>query len=89
MLAGLGCTIAPQVFVREQLQAGSLHARPIIDPQLSRRLFLGHRRDHPPNRLFEAIKQLILTLIDREVRSGRWQAEVRFPDQAAARSPAG
>ncbi len=89
MLAGLGCTIAPQVFVREQLLAGTLHARPITDPPLSRRLFLGHRRDRPPNRLFEAIKQLILTLIGREVRAGRWQARVCFADQPPARPASG
>jgi len=78
MLAGLGCTIAPQVFVREQLQAGTLQSRPITDPVLSRRLYLGHRRDHPPNRLFEAIKRLILDLIADEVRQDSWQAQLLF-----------
>ncbi len=78
MLAGLGCTIAPQVFVREQLQAGTLRSRPIIDPELSRRLFMGHRQDHVPNRLFEAIRRLILDLIRHEVASGGWKAEILF-----------
>jgi LysR family transcriptional regulator, nitrogen assimilation regulatory protein len=78
LLAGLGCTIAPNVFVREQLQAKTLHARRITLPELSRQLFLGYRRDYPSNRLFEAIKGLILTLIEQEVRNGDWEAGFRY-----------
>ena len=74
LLAGLGCTIAPQVFVREQLQTGALHARSVIQPQLSRSLYLGYRRDYPSNRLFEAIKHLILELIGQEVANRAWEA---------------
>jgi LysR family transcriptional regulator, nitrogen assimilation regulatory protein len=74
ILAGLGCTLAPQVFVRDHLQSGELHARPIVAPALSRRLSLGYRRDYASNRLFEAMKRLILSLIEQEVRSGAWQA---------------
>ncbi len=84
MLAGLGCTIAPQVFVHEQLQAGTLHARPITEPELSRRLYLGHRRDHVPNRLFEGIKQLLLGLIKKEVELGNWHATICSPSHDTA-----
>jgi LysR family transcriptional regulator, nitrogen assimilation regulatory protein len=75
MLAGLGCTIAPKVFVREHLVKGVLHARPIVRPNLSRQLFLGYRRDTPSNSLFEAMKALVLHLIRSEVRSNNWEAE--------------
>ncbi|MCK4713856.1 MAG: LysR family transcriptional regulator, partial [Marinosulfonomonas sp.] len=78
MLAGLGCTIAPQVFVREHLDSGALHARSIIEPKLTRQLYLGYRRDYPSNRLFEAIKQLVLGLIEQEVRSNAWVATYRY-----------
>lgn len=78
MLAGLGCTMAPKVFAREQLRAGSLHARRIINPNLSRLLYLGHRQEYPSTRLFEAIKGLILDLIRQEVRSNNWEAEFRY-----------
>jgi len=74
ILAGLGCTLAPQVFVRDHLKSGELHARRIVAPELSRRLSLGYRRDYASNRLFEAMKRLILSLIEQEVRSGAWQA---------------
>ncbi|MFV2038328.1 MAG: LysR family transcriptional regulator [Paracoccaceae bacterium] len=82
MLAGLGCTIAPKIFVREQLRAGTLLARPIIEPELSRNLFLGYRRDYPSNRLFEAIRRLILGLIRQEVQSGAWEASFHHPSGA-------
>jgi LysR family nitrogen assimilation transcriptional regulator len=78
ILAGLGCTLAPQVFVRDHLASGALHARPVIDPSLSRRLSLGYRRDYASNRLFEAMKRLILDLIEHEVQSGDWQARFLF-----------
>ncbi len=78
ILAGLGCTLAPQVFVRDHLDSGALHARPVIDPSLSRRLSLGYRRDYASNRLFEAMKRLILDLIEQEVRKRAWQARFLF-----------
>jgi LysR family nitrogen assimilation transcriptional regulator len=74
MLAGMGCTIAPKVFVKEQLSAGLLHARPIKEPELSRRLYIGYRRDCPSNQLFEVTKQMILDLIKSNVRNNEWEA---------------
>lgn len=76
MLAGLGCTIAPKVFVYEQLQAGTLHCRPVIEPKLSRRLHIGNRNDYPSNPLFETIKKLVLGLIHEKVRDGIWEAKL-------------
>lgn len=86
MLAGLGCTIAPQVFVREQLQTGALHARAVIQPELSRLLYLGYRREYASNRLFEAMKSLILTLIEQEVRSRAWEATLRHHSFSSPRA---
>jgi len=83
MLAGIGCTIAPQIFVRDQLESGALHARQIIQPNLSRLLYLGYRRDYASNRLFEAMKNLILGLIETEVRSSVWEATFKNPVQKA------
>ncbi len=76
LLAGLGCTLAPHVFVSEDLNAGTLHARPIVGPTLSRRLYIGHRKDQPSTRLSEAMTSLLLDLIRREVTANRWQAEI-------------
>lgn len=83
MLAGLGCTIAPQIFVRDQLQSGALHARRVIQPKLSRHLYLGYRRDYASNRLYEAMKTLILGLIETEIRTSAWEATFKGPVQKA------
>jgi LysR family nitrogen assimilation transcriptional regulator len=74
MLAGLGCTLAPQVFVRDHLRAGTLHARKVVKPELSRSLFIGYRRNYPSSHLFEVMKRLILGLIEQEIRAQDWQA---------------
>jgi LysR family nitrogen assimilation transcriptional regulator len=74
LMAGLGCTLAPQVFVSDSLASGALHARRIIDPVLTRRLYIGHRKDRPATRLAEALTRLLLSLIADEVRKGAWHA---------------
>ncbi len=76
LLAGLGCSLAPHVFVSEHLKSGILHARPVVEPILTRRLFIGHRRDHPSTRLSEAMTELLLSLIRTEVKDGQWKAEL-------------
>ncbi|WP_169545703.1 LysR family transcriptional regulator [Sneathiella aquimaris] len=75
LLAGLGCTLAPHVFVSDYLKSGELHARPIEGPLVNRRLFIGQLKDRPATRLVEAMTDLLLSLIAEEVNSGRWQAE--------------
>lgn len=76
LLAGLGCTLAPRVFVSEHLATGALHARPIIKPDLTRNLYIGHLKDKPSTRVGEAMTDLLLGLISAEVNSGRWDAQL-------------
>ncbi len=76
LLAGFGCTLAPHVFVSDYLTSGTLHARPVVDPILSRRLFIGHLKDRPSTRLAEAMTGLLLSLISTEVSAHRWQANL-------------
>ena len=76
LLAGFGCTLAPNVFVTEHLKTGELHARPIVEPALTRRLFIGHRKDQPSTTLAEAMTELLMSLITIEVKDGRWEAEL-------------
>lgn len=75
LLAGLGCTIAPKIFVSEPLKNGSLHARSIINPEFSRSLYLGYRRNYAWNQLFETIRSLILNLIKGKISDGTWDAK--------------
>jgi len=76
LLAGLACTLAPRVFVSEHLYAGDLHARPIVSPSLTRKLYVGHLKDRPATHLSEAMISLLLELIAKEVECGRWDAQL-------------
>jgi LysR family nitrogen assimilation transcriptional regulator len=75
LLAGLGCTLATRLYVRELVESGELHARPIVQPEISRTLHLCHLADdRPATFLMEAMRRLILSLIAEEVASGAWDA---------------
>ncbi|WP_169566442.1 LysR family transcriptional regulator [Sneathiella limimaris] len=74
--AGLGCTLAPQVFVAEDLEKGELHSRKLVGPTPTRRLYFGNLKERPSTRLMEAMTELILHLIFEEVDSGRWSAQI-------------
>ena len=74
LLAGLGCTIGTRLVMKEQIESGELHARPIIEPELSRTLYICELTDRPPTYALEAVRDVILALIREAVRSGRWEA---------------
>ena len=74
--AGLGCTLAPHVFVAKDLEKGKLHSRKLIEPTPTRRLYFGSLKERPSTHLMEAMTDLILKLIFAEVESGRWQAQL-------------
>ena len=76
LLAGLACTLAPRVFVSEHLHSGDLHARPIVSPSLTRKLYVGQLKDRPATRLAEAMVKLLQELIATEVDAGRWDAQL-------------
>ena len=76
LFAGLGCTLAPHVLVSEHLAAGTLSARKVINPVLTRNLYIGHLKDRPATRVAEAMTDLLLHLIANEVESARWQARL-------------
>jgi LysR family nitrogen assimilation transcriptional regulator len=78
LLAGLGCTLAPHVFVSEHLETGVLKSRDIVDPALTRDLYIGHLKDRPSTRLAEAMSNLILQLIEQKVETGHWRAQMKI-----------
>jgi len=47
LLAGLGLRDRDQLFAREQLEAGSLIAREVVEPTLTRTLYLCRLRNRP------------------------------------------
>jgi LysR family nitrogen assimilation transcriptional regulator len=74
LVAGLGCTIATKLFAQEQLEAGRLVAREVIEPKLTRTLYLCRLRNRPLTYVMEEMRRLMLTLITEQVRKGEWQA---------------
>lgn len=76
LAAGLGCAIGTPLFMSELLNDGTLVARPIIEPELTRRLYLCERTDRRPTFAHEAIRDLVLELIRDTVRANRWDAKL-------------
>jgi len=74
LLAGLGCAVATKLFVKEQLEVGTLIAREVIEPKLTRTLYLCRLRNRPMTYVMEEMRRLILALIAAEVGQGGWQA---------------
>ena len=66
LLEGLGVAVATKLFVKEQLEAGTLVAREVIEPKLTRTLYLCRLRNRPMTYVMAADAGL-----DR--RSGRAQ----------------
>ena len=74
LLAGLGCTIGTTLFMQEHLESGALRVRPIVEPELSRTLYICELSDRPPTYALEAVRDLMISLVGEAVRSGRWEA---------------
>ena len=74
LVEGLGCIVGTRLFMRELLDQGKLHARPIVQPTLTRTLYLCEQADRPATFALEAVRQLIMKLIFDAMRTGRWDA---------------
>lgn len=74
--AGLGCVIGTKLFMSDQLASGAVHYRPIVDPELSRTLYLCELASRPPTFALEAVRGLIIELVRDAVREGRWEARL-------------
>jgi len=76
LLAGLGCAIATKLFVREQLKAGTLVAREVVRPKLTRTLYICRLRNRPATYVMEEMQRLMLRLIAEQVGRGAWDAKL-------------
>lgn len=76
LTAGLGCAIGTKLFMREHIESGALHWRPIIEPVLTRTLHLCDLADRPPTIALEAVRELILSLVQKAVATGQWEARL-------------
>lgn len=76
LLAGLGCVIGSRLFMQEHIESGALHLRPIVEPELSRTLYLCEMAERPATFALEAIRGDILKLVADTVRMGTWEARL-------------
>lgn len=74
LLAGLGCVIGTRHFLSEQLAQGRLVARPIVEPELTRTLYVCTMADEPASFALETVERLVVELISEAVRSESWDA---------------
>jgi LysR family transcriptional regulator, nitrogen assimilation regulatory protein len=76
LLEGLGCAIATKLFVQEQLKAGRLIAREVIEPTLTRTLYLCRLRNRPLTYAMEEMRRVMLALIADQVGRRLWEARL-------------
>lgn len=74
LIAGLGCLLGTKLIMQEHLQSGALHFRPVVEPEMSRTLYLCEMAGRPATFALETMRGLMLSLVDEAVRSGRWEA---------------
>lgn len=74
LAAGLGCAVGTKLFMHEHLQSGLLHFRPIIEPELSRTLYLCEMADRPATYALEAVRRLMLEQTKQAVKERKWEA---------------
>lgn len=70
---GVGATILPLVAVYSQVEAGQLVARPIVEPEITRRLLMATPIDRVPTAATNLLENMISDEISELVSSGRWQ----------------
>lgn len=74
LLSGIGCLIGTEFILKEHIEAGALVSRPIVEPRLSRTLYVGELSDRPATFAFEALRQLCIDLAEEAVEQQRWNA---------------
>jgi LysR family nitrogen assimilation transcriptional regulator len=74
LLAGLGCAVATKLFAQEHLATGRLVAREVVEPKLTRTLYLCRLRNRTMTYAMEEMRRLMLALIADQVGQGAWEA---------------
>lgn len=82
LLAGMGNAIGTRHIMQEHLDAGTLIARPIVSPQLTRTLHMCEVSERAATFALEAVRRLCITLATNAVASGHWDAALFDEDIA-------
>ena len=73
---GLGCSILAKATVGDLIASGAIHARAIIEPEISRQLAIVSLNDRPQTRASREIAAILEYTITRAVREGQWPAKL-------------
>lgn len=76
LIAGLGCVIGTNLFMQEHLESGALYFRPIVEPELSRTLYICEMAERPATFALETVRKVVLGLVADAVSAGRWEAKL-------------
>ncbi|WP_439547643.1 LysR family transcriptional regulator [Falsiroseomonas sp.] len=84
VLRGLGATILPRAAVHEEVEAGRLHAAPIIDPHLSRKLVVAEPLGRQPGNAVRRFAEMLREEVGAMVESGVWDGQLIAADTKPA-----
>lgn len=65
--------LATRANLEQNAFAAGVIGREIVNPSLTRSLYLCERRDTPPSRSAIYIRDLVLDIASKEIESGRWK----------------
>ncbi|WP_087003474.1 LysR family transcriptional regulator [Rhizobium sullae] len=83
---GFGVMLATRANLEHGVFATGVIGREIVNPSLTRSLYLCERRDTPPSRSAIYIRDLILDVISKEIEAGRWKCRSLMVKTEKARS---
>lgn len=72
VMAGFGHTILTLGSVQDEVANGTLSARQIVQPVITRRVMLCRSAEIPPSRAAAAVETIVLELADKLVADGLW-----------------
>ena len=72
LLAGFGRTLLPLMPLRQEVEAGQLHAAEIVDPPLERVLAICAARHIPASTATQTVRHLTRELVARLCADGQW-----------------
>jgi len=75
-VAGSDVRWKPNCFAQEALAPGRLLAREVIEPKLTRTLYLCRLRNRPMTYVMEEMRRLMLALIAEQVGRGAWKTKL-------------
>jgi LysR family nitrogen assimilation transcriptional regulator len=84
VMSGRGCTVLPVAPVLPEVHAGQLAIVEIVDPVLTQTVGLVTSSHHQASVGARAVRQIIQTLVEEFVNSGRWPARYGRQDAASA-----